>query len=69
MSEEEFVHQPTKCPWCGQYRYRTIVVPENVGYQVECYECYARGPLGLERRDAECLWHDQWEYKKFNATR
>lgn len=54
------------CPFCGENSVNILspkTVPQSThgkGYQVECFECGARGPLGyVDKKNAILGWEYQ----------
>ena len=59
MSEDRRMYRNLPpCPYCGEPGHPWRVNGSNL-WSVDCYECGARGPLGLNRTDAILKYYNQ----------
>ena len=51
------------CPHCGESGGKLQVNESDKDFWMECYNCYARGPMGFSTREAIELWKKKYECK------
>lgn len=58
------------CPFCGCEMQKNVLGPEEStnkkGFQIECFNCGARGPCGMATPKDAAL---AWDYGDFGFTR